>query len=161
MISLPIIYQNQCGECTKCCEGWLSAKIHEKILSPGNSCEYIKNNSCSIYNNRPIKPCRTFNCLWITQNMPESLKPSTIGIIVVQNIIDKIPYTFLVNAPNYPSNELLKWLAQNSNNKNLVYFNEQDEIILLGSSNFLNAIYSKKDIILDQHFKLKEYYKKD
>lgn len=156
---------NQCGECRVCCEGWLEAKVLGQTLSPITPCKFINKDlisfGCSIHKDRPIKPCKIFNCLWITQNMPKEFKPSVTKVIPVQNVIDKIPYVFLVNAPNYASEELIDWFMQNQKNKNLVYFNKKDELIVTGSQDFLNSIENIKDSLIQQYFKLNIYYNKE
>jgi len=161
MINLPILNNKECGTCTKCCEGWLSAKIHDQVLLPNNPCKYIKNNSCSIYDNRPIKPCRTFNCLWISKNLPEEFKPSVSGVISIQNIIEKQSYIFLVNAPKYPSKELVNWFKINYKNNNLLYFSKEDELMVFGEPNFIKTIMNNKESIYQQHNQLKNSYIKD
>lgn len=163
MQELTVIHKN-CGECTKCCEGWLHAKVKGNTLSPGNPCIFLKMGpeqyGCSIYDDRPIKPCRIFNCLWVLEDMPDHLKPSVSGVIATQNKIDGHYYIFLVNAPNYPSSDLIEWcyVKYVHNDKNLVYFNKNDELVYYGSESFCNTILINKDVIMEEHNKLKKHY---
>jgi hypothetical protein len=157
MIQLPIINnKRECGECTKCCEGWLSAKILNKIISPGNPCDYIKNNSCSIYEDRPIRPCRTFNCSWILTDLPDEFYPALTGVIPMPNVIEKTKYIFLVNAPNYPSESLIKWFT--NKDYNLLYFNINDKPVYSGSISFIESIENNLDNIIKYHNELSSYY---
>lgn len=153
---------NVCGECQRCCEGWLHAKVKGNILSPNNPCIFLNDGilkfGCSIHAERPMKPCRTFNCLWIINDMPEKFKPSISGVIPMQNIIEKQPYVFLVNAPRYPSEELVDWFKYNYENLNILYFNKNDELVYYGSESFCNTILTNKDVIMEEHNKLKKHY---
>lgn len=156
---------NVCGTCQRCCEGWLHAKVKNKVLSPNNPCIFLNDGilkfGCSIHEERPIKPCRIFNCLWITKNMPEKFKPSISGVIPMQNIIEKQPYIFLVNAPRYPSKELVDWFIYNYENSNILYFNKKDEIVTFGSTDFIEVVMNNKEDIYKHFNALKDNYIKD
>jgi hypothetical protein len=54
-----------CGNCTLCCK----VMAIEELAKPANSwCTRCKpGHGCSIYNTRPTE-CRTFNCLWLTDD---------------------------------------------------------------------------------------------
>jgi hypothetical protein len=69
--------KRQCGDCTVCCEGWLTGSAHGKPFYPGRPCHFIGAQSCSIYNDRP-EMCVKFTCLWLEQPdvFPEWLKPN-------------------------------------------------------------------------------------
>lgn len=71
-----------CGECTACCEGWLSSKVVG--MSPGFACKHCTTAGCAIYEDRPEDPCKTFKCVWLSQSQPldEGLRPDKSGAIV-------------------------------------------------------------------------------
>jgi hypothetical protein len=75
----------QCFPCTACCEGWLSADINGHKMKPGTPCIHATKQGCGIYEKRPENPCVTFNCGWLQEqhNMPEHMKPSECGAIVL------------------------------------------------------------------------------
>lgn len=153
---------NQCGTCRVCCEGWLYAKVLGQTLSPNNPCKFLNKPDiefgCSIHKDRPLKPCQIFNCLWITQDMPENFKPSSSGVIAMQNKIENEPYVFLVNAPNYPSEELVNWFINNKKYNNILYFEKNDNLVFLGTDNFIDLINQNKTLIIDEYNKLSMHY---
>jgi len=153
----------KCGECTKCCDGWLHANIKGQVLSPGNGCMFLTINpegSCSIHNERPIKPCQIFSCIWLTNDMPEELKPSISGVIAMNNKVDGIPYVFLVNAPNYPNKQLVNWFKEHNRYNNLLYFDTSDNLVYFGDNKFMTSIELYKDDIIKQHMDLVKHYSK-
>jgi len=151
----------QCGECSKCCDGWLHANIRGNVLSPGNKCIFLTNDpngSCSIHKDRPIKPCQIFSCIWLITDMPEHLKPSLSGVIAMNNKIDGVPYVFLVNAPNYPTDEIINWFKEKEKYSNLLYFDTDDNIVYIGETKFIEVIELHKDDIIKQHLDLAKHY---
>jgi hypothetical protein len=73
-----------CGDCTACCDGWLS---HEQLgMYPGNACEHRGSGGCAIYKTRPQEPCRTFECAWLqdAETFPQQMRPDQCGAIVLQ-----------------------------------------------------------------------------
>lgn len=77
--------KRECGECTACCEGWLSGTAHGSRFYPNSPCHYLDGcNGCSIYKDRP-EICQQFECLWKqTNQIPGWLKPSRCGAILYQ-----------------------------------------------------------------------------
>ena len=75
----------RCGECTACCDGWLSSKYVE--MSPWKPCIHRTDAGCGIYADRPRDPCRTFRCAWLEagSTLPEHLRPDLCGAIVLNN----------------------------------------------------------------------------
>jgi hypothetical protein len=73
----------ECLECTRCCEGWLSATVHEYDMYPGNPCHYLcQEKNCTIYENRP-QLCKDYRCVWLDdEDIPEWIKPSYSGVII-------------------------------------------------------------------------------
>lgn len=75
--------QRSCGACTACCQGWLSSRHID--MSPGHPCRHCTAQGCAIYPTRPRKPCRTFECGWLTRDstLAEDLRPDRCGAIVL------------------------------------------------------------------------------
>lgn len=70
-----------CGECTACCEGWLSSEVVN--MKPGVPCQHRTDSGCAIYENRPENPCKKFRCAWLdTEALDESMRPDKSGAIV-------------------------------------------------------------------------------
>jgi hypothetical protein len=75
--------KRECGDCTACCEGWLSGVVNDREFYPGMPCHFKGCNGCSIYEDRPESPCKTYSCEWLkNNNVPEWMKPSKSGVII-------------------------------------------------------------------------------
>lgn len=130
-----------CGECAKCCEGWLSGEAYGHIFSPGRPCFFLEK-TCSIYKDRPVNPCRHFECSWLSEDIfPMWLKPSLANIIISKQqhhnpdltyyIVDQAGDTFDRRALNW----LLEWAK--SSNANVMY-RIGDETTKTGSPEFMS-----------------------
>jgi hypothetical protein len=138
----------QCGECTKCCEGWLKGDVKEHSMYPGKPCFFLQigigePTGCSDYENRPDNPCKSYNCLWILdQDIPDEFKPEKTGVIL--DIVDINGFNVLriVPAPDDPSLEMLLWILQYSylhGGLNMVWsFKDNDNIF--GSTEFVEMM---------------------
>lgn len=75
----------ECQPCTACCDGWVSMAIGEAEVYPGHPCPHSTGEGCDDYANRPIDPCRNFNCGWIVPDspLPDWLKLSNAKVIVI------------------------------------------------------------------------------
>ena len=72
-----------CGDCTACCDGWLSGNVNGHDFYPGMPCHYSGCNGCSIYEDRPESPCKTYSCEWLMNTeVPEWMKPNESGVIL-------------------------------------------------------------------------------
>ena len=114
--NLPIINNRSCGECTKCCEGHLAADIRGNymgILPDGSKkpCVFLQlNKGCGEYEKRPVDPCRTFQCDWLTNpDMPESFKPSRSHAIAITRKVNNVEYTKILEAGRKLDSEVLSW----------------------------------------------------
>jgi hypothetical protein len=116
MNSLPIINNRSCADCTKCCEGHLAGDIRgnymgmmpDKTIKP---CIFVEvGKGCKEYEKRPVDPCRTFKCDWLTNpDMPESFKPNRSNSIFVTRTIKGIEYMKLIEAGRKLDSEVLSW----------------------------------------------------
>jgi hypothetical protein len=82
--NLKIKSQRTCGECTMCCQGWLHGEAHGYKFYKGVPCHFVSCNGCSIYDNRPESPCKTYRCAWLSDEesfFPEWFKPDQSKII--------------------------------------------------------------------------------
>ncbi len=100
-----------CGDCTKCCEGHLAAKVKDFDMSPGNPCPVLQiGKGCTDYENRPKDPCQVFSCQWLKNPIiPEWLKPSESGVIITVQRIKDIEFLKLTAAPDFPDADALTW----------------------------------------------------
>jgi hypothetical protein len=82
---IPIVSaERNCDGCTVCCDGWLTGKANEHYFYPGQKCYYVSDNGCTIYEDRPEIPCKTFSCGWLLdKEIPEWMKPSNIQAVII------------------------------------------------------------------------------
>jgi len=75
----------ECHPCTACCEGWLLSDHIE--MSPGNPCRHCTAQGCAIYADRPVEPCRNFQCGWLREPtlLPDDMRPDLCGAIILFN----------------------------------------------------------------------------
>ena len=59
-----------CGMCTACCDGWLTANIRGHEMRVGVPCHFRGEGGCTIYQDRPVDPCRGFHCAWRLSGNP-------------------------------------------------------------------------------------------
>jgi len=73
----------ECGPCTACCEGWLTAESLD--MKPGQPCRHCTRQGCAIYDTRPEDPCVRFECGWLQEGslLPDDLRPDLSGVIVL------------------------------------------------------------------------------
>lgn len=74
--------ERACGECARCCEGWLSGTVYGHAFSPGTPCFFLEK-TCSIYNERPADPCQSYRCAWLSEDIfPMWMKPSLSNLLI-------------------------------------------------------------------------------
>ena len=118
-ISLGEKRSRSCGDCTKCCDGWLTAMIYGEEMYPGKPCRFVKaGTGCTIYESRPDNPCKGFSCNWILdEEIPEKFKPSEVGVIIHWLQVKHIEYLHLTEAGGKISKELADWFTEYCTNK--------------------------------------------
>lgn len=133
-----------CVGCTKCCEGWLSATIDGQTMYPGRPCQYAQiGRGCANYSNRPVDPCVNFKCEWlVNESVPEWMKPSLSGAIVVGRKKDGITYYELSGTGEELGEDTLSWfiLWGLSANANIRWRNKFGSHYHIGSKEFSEAI---------------------
>ena len=53
-------------------------------MEPGKPCRHKRADGCAIYDTRPEKPCRTFSCAWLLDELsyPEAMRPDKSKVIL-------------------------------------------------------------------------------
>jgi hypothetical protein len=152
---LPFVSrQIECGDCTKCCEGWNIFNIEGKSVKPGSPCKYVNPGvGCSLGDKRPGFPCKSYNCEWKNElKMPEEFKPSNCGFIINHYTYHDLSYYIMYPAPNDPSPEMIDMAKIYFKDKNFVHF-DKDGVYPYGSVEFCNMIKSNElTFIEDPHF---------
>ena len=97
----------ECGECTKCCEGYLYSdnelvfKDGKKFMLGGVPCPVLQiGKGCGDYENRPQNPCRGFQCEWLRQPdvYPDEMRPDRIQAIFSLQEVEGVPYLRVTEA---------------------------------------------------------------
>ena len=113
------IASRSCGECAKCCEGWLHGSAHDHAFYKGMPCFYLEK-TCTIYDNRPVNPCQTYKCAWLAEDIfPMWMKPHLVNAIITRRVNGDIVYYEIVEAGGILQAATLNWLVQwalNTNN---------------------------------------------
>ena len=119
--------RRRCGECTACCDGWMVGTIYGHEMKPGVPCHFVREGGCSIYDQRPEKPCRTFVCGWLAPDspFPEEYRPDRLGVIIARIQWRDRPAYLLRAAGRDPDERLLDWMRQYSVSTGHPFFYEQ------------------------------------
>jgi hypothetical protein len=104
----------QCGECTACCDGWVSGVIEGHEMKPGTPCFFRGDHCCTIYERRPQHPCRSFVCGWLQPDspFPEGFRPDKLGVIVIPMKWRGREAYVLRSAGRDPDDRLIEWMQQ-------------------------------------------------
>jgi len=131
MVAHLPIYSKVCGDCTKCCEGWLEGVVHGHKMYRGFNCHFLEG-SCKIYEERPENPCKNYNCAWVMEDVfPGWMKPSLSNMVITKRSMrvpteggmKMIEYYDVIEAGSVISSTVLNWLIHWAldNDINLVY----------------------------------------
>ena len=102
-----------CGECTKCCEGYLKGSAYGHNFYRGRKCFFLEGKECSIYHIRPDDPCKIYNCAWITDHtIPNWMKPNLVDVIITNRHSNGINYVELTEAGSKLNIEVFSWFVQ-------------------------------------------------
>lgn len=129
----------ECGSCTKCCEGWLTGEVYGYKFWPGNPCHFKMNGGCSIYENRPHDPCKTYKCQWlINDKIPYWMKPNEINAIITEKKVEDISYFDVAEAGSVLRSDVLSWLIMHCLNEKLnILYRINGGTNRIGSKEFL------------------------
>jgi hypothetical protein len=133
----------ECGSCTSCCQGWLKATIQGHAIHPGHACHHVVADGCSIYDSRPISPCRSFSCAWkiMPHLFPPSFRPDVAGFILKATSWNEFSVFILVSAGKDPQVEHLNWMTTLCHSTGLPFFYEANgETIGYGPNKFVSQL---------------------
>jgi hypothetical protein len=143
-----------CGDCTKCCEGFLTSTIYGHMMYPGKPCHFKTEGKCGIYNNRPYDPCVTFACAWLADmqyEIPEWMKPTLSNVILTMGEWgeDKQPYLIVTECGKKLDSAVLWWVFNYSQSKNIsLAFQLDGGWNFYGPKEFIDAISNKNPIMV-------------
>ena len=119
------IVKRECGDCHKCCEGYLVGEVYGFQFQPGRPCHYLSvGKGCSIYDKRPEHPCKSYRCEWLQNpDVPEWFKPNKVNAILSRRKVGEYEYWDLMEAGEKLDSAVLNWIFLQCVNTgmNLVY----------------------------------------
>lgn len=135
----------QCGDCTKCCEGYLTGAAYNKAFFPGRPCHFVTiGKGCTIYARRPKDPCVSYTCQWIANSdIPEWMKPDEINAIFTKRKFEDsdIEFIDLVEAGETLRAGVLSWFIMYAMEKGLnARWQVDGGQHWIGSKEFLDAM---------------------
>ncbi len=140
---ITFISKRECGDCKSCCEGWLAGEIYDIRMFPGTPCHFSCETGCSIYENRPQDPCRSFDCLWKSNNtVPSWMKPNKSKVILVMRTTPEgINYMQAHSTGEKISVEVMSWLFRQYayNSVNIVY-DVDGSVNYFGNADFIKSM---------------------
>lgn len=129
----------ECGDCTRCCEGWLNAEIYDMKMYQGKPCHYL-GKKCTIYDNRPENPCKSYTCEWLTnEDFPEWLKPNISNVIVTKKETEdkSLNYYEIIETGKTIKSPVLNWFIHWAlKTKSNIIYQVQGQMHKLGSAEF-------------------------
>ena len=83
-------------------------------MFPGRPCHFLGAEGCTIYDTRPVEPCRNFVCGWLAPEspFPEEFRPNRLGVIIVPIRWRELPAYILLPAGQDPDDALIKWMSE-------------------------------------------------
>ena len=141
------IRERSCGTCTKCCDGYLSGEVQGISFFPGKPCHFVDVNSgCSIYEDRPENPCKSFKCQWLVDpNFPEWAKPNLINAIFNAHHIGEHFYYSLMEAGEKLDAKILSWaITYMTINKFNFSWSYEGIFSAIGSEEFMKMYYQQE-----------------
>jgi hypothetical protein len=107
----PTLNQRTCDGCTKCCQGHLTGVAHGHNFQPGTPCFFVGKSGCSIYQDRPADPCKTFKCDWLKYDyLPMWMRPDLCNVIVTRRIENDEEWLYLTEAGHKMDSSVLSWI---------------------------------------------------
>lgn len=136
--------KRSCDNCTKCCDGWLSANVNGIQMAPGRPCQFVRTGKgCGIYSKRPHDPCRSYQCGWLTDgDLPEWMKPSEINAIVDHRRTNNGTFYYnIVEAGEDLSAQVLTWMVDYCSKKGYnLSWQFKGQTYWLGSPEFMQEV---------------------
>jgi len=134
-----------------CCQGWLHGQAYEHTFYPGKPCHFACERGCSIYEQRPDIPCKSYKCAWLTDSFfPEWFKPNISNVICTwRNWKENESYLEVIECGKKLDSKILSWLFiqhVNGNLQNFTYKLDGGNNVA-GTNEFLNYMGVKKNVI--------------
>ena len=84
-MNLPVISNRppnfkECGQCQKCCEGWVAGTAFGIPFHPNKPCTFLQG-KCLVYSFRP-DVCKKFYCAWVQGLFPDWMRPDKTNVLI-------------------------------------------------------------------------------
>lgn len=110
--------KRECQPCTACCDGWVQITVKGCEAYPGHPCPHSTGKGCDDYENRPVSPCREFECAWVRPGsfLPEDFRPNECGALVIDHILkwQGLVVDLAVPVGREIPEKTLQWLMQHA-----------------------------------------------
>ena len=120
-----------CGECSACCQGWLTTHALNQDIYLDNPCSHCSSQGCNIHAERPTDPCRIFFCAWAEagSDFPEWMQPNQSGVITLTNRTswNKMPVDVLVSTSKDPDTKILQWFQKRCHTQHRPFIYQQNK----------------------------------
>ena len=133
-----------------CCQGWLYGVSYNHLFQPGKPCHFLCESGCSIYDNRPEDPCKSYRCAWLMDSfLPEWFKPNLSKVICTwREWKNNENYLEVIECGEKIDSSILSWLFIQHLNGHLPNFTYKlsGGFNVVGSSEFLEYMNVRRDI---------------
>jgi hypothetical protein len=100
-----------CDGCTMCCQGHLTGQAYGHTFQQGKPCFFVSAKGCTIYEDRPVEPCKSFECDWLKYDyLPMWMRPDLSKVIVRRTIEDNTEWVYIVEAGQKMDAAILSWI---------------------------------------------------
>ena len=132
----------KCDSCSKCCDGWLHSSAYGHDFYPGKPCHFSCN-GCTIYADRPVDPCQTYQCEWLANDeFPAWMRPNLCNAIVTKREHKGIHYYDLAEAGQTLDATVLSWFVLWAlNGKKNIMYRIKGSPTRIGSPEFLTMTF--------------------
>jgi hypothetical protein len=113
----------KCDGCSECCKGWLAGEAYGHSFYPGKKCFYLQE-TCSIYETRPVNPCQTYKCHWLaSEDLPMWMRPDLCNAVVTHRNVNGIEFYDVIETGKPLQADVLSWMTvwALNNKKNIRY----------------------------------------
>lgn len=108
---IPIVMEKNCGSCTACCSGVLTGNAYGHNFWRGRPCFFVQDTGCSIYENRPDNPCKSYRCGFLELDwMPLWMRPDKSGVIITRRARNNIEFVEILETSGKIRSEILNYI---------------------------------------------------
>jgi len=139
VISNPQLNFKECGDCQKCCEGWVAGSAFGIPFHPNKPCAFLQG-KCLVYSFRPAV-CRKFYCAWSQGLFPDWMRPDKTNVLISVQDWSKGQYLKVIACGFKIDNNIMNEVKKFSAEQNCPYIvHDIDGTNIFGPQEFLKEI---------------------